>query len=193
MLYLASASPRRHELLQQLGVECRVRPANVDETSLPGEAPGDYVRRVAIDKARAVAASTGEPAALVLAADTAVVHDREIFGKPTDRADALRMLTALSGSAHEVYSGVAVIRDGDCRAAVSCSVVRFRPLSQAEAEAYWATGEPADKAGAYAIQGRGAMFVESLEGSYSGVVGLPLFETARMLEGFGYRLLGSET
>lgn len=192
-VYLASASPRRRELLQQLGVACVVRPADVDESIRSGERPDEYVRRVAAGKARAVAASAAEPATLVLAADTAVVHDGKIFGKPADRADALQMLARLSGSSHEVYSGVAVMGGPECRHAVSRSAVRFRVISAAEAGAYWDTGEPADKAGAYGIQGLGAVFVESLNGSYSGVMGLPLFETARLLESFGYRLLGSET
>lgn len=193
LVYLASASPRRRELLQQLGVACVVRPADVDESSRIGESPAEYVRRVAVDKARAVAASGAEPAALVLAADTAVVHAGNIFGKPADRADALRMLTCLSDSVHEVYSGVALLSGGECRDAVNRSEVWFRPISEAEAAAYWDTGEPADKAGAYAIQGLGAVFVESLQGSYSAVMGLPLYETARLLEAFGYRLLGGET
>lgn len=192
-VYLASASPRRRELLQQLGVACVVRPADVDESRRTGESPAEYVRRVAVDKARAVAASGAEPAALVLAADTAVVHAGNIFGKPADRADALRMLACLSDSVHEVYSGVALLSAGECRDAVNRSEVRFRPISEAEAAAYWDTGEPADKAGAYAIQGLGAVFVESLQGSYSAVMGLPLYETARLLEAFGYRLLGGET
>ncbi|UCG72636.1 MAG: septum formation inhibitor Maf [Chromatiales bacterium] len=192
-VYLASASPRRRELLQQLGVACVVCPADVDESSRRGERPEEYVRRVAVDKAQAVAASVAEPAALVLAADTAVVQDGKIFGKPTDRADALQMLAALSGATHEVFSGVAVVSGTDCRHAVSRSAVRFRAISPGEAGAYWHTGEPADKAGAYAIQGLGAMFVEALQGSYSGVMGLPLFDTARLLESFGYRLLGNET
>ncbi len=192
-VYLASASPRRLELLQQLGVPCVVRPADTDETTRPGEPPDEYVRRVAVGKARAVAASVAEPSELVLAADTAVVHDGNIFGKPSDRADALRMLAALSGSSHEVYTGVALVGDSTCRHAVSRSEVRFRAIGNAEAAAYWDHGEPADKAGAYAIQGLGAVFIESLHGSYSGVMGLPLYETARLLESFGYRLLGGET
>lgn len=193
MIYLASASPRRRELLGQLGVRCTVRPADVDETALADEPPAEYVRRVAVGKARAVAASVDDPTALVLAADTAVVHDGRIFGKPADRAAALAMLTALGGRTHEVYTGVAVVRGSTCRQELSRSEVRFRPISEPEADAYWRTGEPADKAGAYAIQGLGAVFVESLRGSYSGVMGLPLYETARLLEAFGYRLLGTET
>jgi septum formation protein len=193
MIYLASASPRRRELLGQLGVRCTVQPADVDETALADEPPAEYVRRVAVDKARAVAASIDDPTALVLAADTAVVHDGRIFGKPADRAAAVCMLTGLGGRTHEVYTGVAVVRGSTCQQGLSRSEVRFRPISETEADAYWRTGEPADKAGAYAIQGLGAVFVESLRGSYSGVMGLPLFETARLLEAFGYRLLGSKT
>lgn len=193
MIYLASASPRRRELLRQLGIDCVVRPADVDESIRPRELPAEYVRRVAVEKACAVAASLAEPAVLVLAADTAVVHEGDILGKPCDRADALQMLARLSGSCHEVYTQVALVRGEDCRDALSRSEVRFRPIAASEAEAYWATGEPVDKAGAYAIQGLGAMFIESLRGSYSGVMGLPLFETARLLRAFGYRLLGDES
>lgn len=191
MIYLASASPRRRELLGQLGIPCEVRPAEVDEKALPSESPDEYVSRVAVEKARSVAASLAEPDTLVLAADTAVAKGGEIFGKPVDREDALRMLGALSGGTHRVYTGVALVQGARCGEALSRSEVRFRALTDAEALAYWETGEPVDKAGAYGIQGLGALFVEELRGSYSGVMGLPLFETARLLESFGYRLLGN--
>ena len=192
-VYLASASPRRRQLLRQLGVACLVHPATVDESPRAGEDPGEYVLRIAAEKARAVAASIEDTGALVLAADTAVVLDDEIFGKPRDRADALRILARLSGAVHRVYTGVALVRGEECARALSESEVVFRRISPAEAAAYWDTGEPADKAGAYGIQGMGAVFVESLRGSYSGVMGLPLYESARLLEAFGYRLLGSQT
>jgi septum formation protein len=192
-IYLASASPRRRELLAQLGVHCQVQPATVDETPRDDEAPADYVLRLAIDKARAVAAARAPAQDPVLAADTAVVLDGMIFGKPRDRAHALQMLGQLAGTTHQVYTAVAVVAGQRCEHALSCSAVTFRALGADEAAAYWETGEPADKAGAYAIQGLGAVFVESLEGSYSGVMGLPVFETARLLAAFGYRLLGGNT
>lgn len=187
---LASASPRRLALLEQLGLRCRVMPAHVDERLQAGEAPADYVLRVALDKARAVAGRQGGGRP-VLAADTAVVQGAEIFGKPQDADEACAMLARLSGATHEVYTAVAVADGRRVATAVNRSTVRFRPVTPAEARAYWATGEPRDKAGGYAIQGLGAVFVEHLEGSYSGVVGLPLFETARLLGEFGIELLGS--
>jgi septum formation protein len=184
---LASRSPRRRELLGQLGLRFRVTDPEVDEAPLPGEAPDQYVRRVARDKARAgAAAAAGEgPALPALGADTCVLLDGRVLGKPTDPEEALDMLTRLSGRSHLVLSGVAVAADGRLADALSRSAVQFRPLSAAECRAYVAHGEPLDKAGAYAIQGLGAMFVAHLEGSYSGVMGLPLFETARLLTGFG--------
>lgn len=187
--YLASASPRRKQLLEQLGLRFEVVPADVDETPRPGEAPRDYVGRIARLKAEAAAARLGHPGLPVLAADTAVVLDGDILGKPKDREDALRMLARLSGRAHQVLSSVALWRAGSLEAALSESRVRFRALSQAEAEAYWQSGEPRDKAGAYGIQGLGGMFVEHLDGSYSGVMGLPLSETAALLQKAGVRVL----
>ncbi|MCC6074719.1 Maf family protein [Pseudomonas sp. GCM10022188] len=197
-LHLASASPRRRELLQQIGVPHRLVSAPIDESVLPGEAPAAYVERLARAKAAAGLAALGGSAAAaahgapcgssepcVLGADTAVVLDGRILGKPADRADGLAMLAALSGRSHEVLTAVAVC-DGDrCAARVVSSRVHFRTLSAAEREAYWATGEPQDKAGGYAIQGLAAIFVEHLAGSYSAVVGLPLAETAELLGGFG--------
>lgn len=186
---LASASPRRRALLEQLGLQFEVRAASADETAIPGEMPGDYVTRVAIDKANEVASRLADDR-LVIGADTTVTLGGEMFGKPRDRQDALRMLAALGGNTHEVFTAVAIRGADTCRYALSRSMVSFRPVSRAEADAYWETGEPADKAGAYAIQGRGAAFVTRLSGSYSGVMGLPLFETARLLDAFGYRLFG---
>jgi len=188
-VYLASASPRRRELLAQLGVNCRVLPAAVDESRKPGESAARYVTRLARQKAAASRLALGPVDELVIGADTAVVLDDRILGKPRDVDDAEATLMALSGRRHEVVTGVAVLGPGQCEHALSRSRVLFRALEPAEARAYWATGEPADKAGAYAVQGRGAMFVESLEGSYSGVVGLPLYETAQLLSAFGYGLL----
>lgn len=188
-LVLASASPRRRELLDQLGVRYTVHPVAVDETPRGGEAPADFVRRLALDKAWACARELGAGHPPVLGADTAVVVEGSILGKPGGRAEALAMLARLSGRTHSVFSGVALLGAGAERVALSETRVRFRALTPAEAEAYWATGEPADKAGAYAIQGLGAVFVAGLEGSYSGVVGLPLFETAKLLEAAGLEVL----
>jgi septum formation protein len=188
-VYLASASPRRRELLAQLGVDCRVVPAAVDESRQPGESAARYVKRLAREKAAAARRALGGVDELVIGADTAVVVDDRILGKPRDGDDAQAMLMALSGRCHEVVTGVAVLGPERGEDAISRSRVCFRVLEPAEARAYWDTGEPVDKAGGYAIQGRAAMFVESLQGSYSGVVGLPLFETARLLAAFDYGLL----
>ncbi len=189
-VYLASASPRRRELLAQLGVRCEVLPVGVDERPRPGETAADLVCRLA--SAKAVAGIAVRPAsapAPVVAADTAVALGTELFGKPVDEADATRILNRLSGRTHAVYTAVAVADGGRERVQLSRSEVTFRPLGSAEIAAYWRTGEPADKAGAYAIQGRGAQFIADLSGSYSGVMGLPLFETARLLAFFGCELL----
>jgi septum formation protein len=188
-LVLASASPRRRELLAGLGVEFTVAPADIDEQVRPGEPPLDYVRRMAIEKARAgyaqAAAQAGVTGLTVMGADTAVVLGTAILGKPVDRADGIRMLELLSGQAHQVLSSVALTDGQRLEERTSVTDVVFRPLRSGESAAYWETGEPHDKAGAYAIQGLGALFVEELSGSYSGVVGLPLFETAAMLLDFG--------
>lgn len=179
-LILASASPRRRQLLAQIGVPHTVRPADVDESPRPGETPHGYVTRVALDKAEAGWRAAGAAAA-VLAADTAVVLDGVLYAKPVDRTDAVRMLLALSGRTHDVLTAIALRHPGGTETALSASRVTFRALDRAECERYWATGEPADKAGAYAIQGYGAVFVTRLEGSFSGVMGLPLAETAELL------------
>lgn len=186
-VYLASASPRRRELLAQIGVPFEIEPADVDESQLADESAAAYVQRLANDKAAAVwerVAAAGRPAPVV-AADTIVVVDRDVLGKPADEADAARMLTRLSGRGHVVMTAVTV-RDGvGERTALASSEVRFRPTTAAERAAYCRTGEPLDKAGAYGIQGCGAVFVESLRGSYSAVMGLPLFETAALLGELG--------
>lgn len=189
-LYLASASPRRRTLLAQLGLRIAVIPAPADETPHGGEAPADYVLRIALAKARAgraaAAHSRGRP---LLAADTAVVVDGRALGKPADRDEALAMLALLSGRSHRVLTGVALLApDDQAQRTLSTTEVRMGRIAPAQARAYWDTGEPADKAGAYAIQGLGAMFVEHIRGSYSGVVGLPLFETAALLGGVGLAL-----
>ncbi|WP_028240265.1 Maf family protein [Stutzerimonas azotifigens] len=185
-LYLASASPRRAELLSQIGVAFSVRVSPVDETPLPGEAPDAYVERLARAKALRVLHTREAAGACVLGSDTAVVLDGRILGKPRDQADARSMLGALSGRAHEVMTAVAIADADRCLSKVVTTRVWFRPLGAGEIDAYWATGEPADKAGAYGIQGLGAVFVERIEGSYSAVVGLPLCETSQMLELFGF-------
>ena len=186
MLYLASGSPRRRELLEQIGVPFTTLPTVIDETPLPNEPAIDYVRRLACAKAQVGLASLAAPgAAVVLGADTSVVLDGRILGKPQDRADALAMLAALSGQAHEVLTAVALANSQRCEVRVVSSQVSFRPLSATEIEAYWASGEPQDKAGSYAIQGLGAVFVADLHGSFSAVVGLPLCETAALLADFG--------
>lgn len=188
-IYLASGSPRRRELLTQLGVRFEVCVTDIDESSPVGEASDAYVRRMAAGKARAALARLPSHRAPVLGADTTVCIDRDRLGKPADPAAGAAMLRRLSGREHEVLTAVA-INDGEREAvAVSRTIVAFRPLADAEIEAYWATGEPRDKAGGYAIQGLGAVFIASIHGSYSGVMGLPLFETARLLNGFGYRLM----
>lgn len=183
-LYLASGSPRRRELLTQIGVPFTPVSAPIDEIPLPGESAEAYVERLAVAKAEAGLASLGGPA-LTLGADTAVVLDGRILGKPENREHALAMLAELSGRAHQVLTAVAVSDGQRCQSLCVASNVRFRPISPAEAERYWASGEPADKAGGYAIQGLGAVFVTGLEGSYSAVVGLPLSETAELLGQFG--------
>lgn len=185
-LHLASASPRRRELLAQIGVPFVTLIASIDETALPGEPAERYVERLAREKARAGLAALSDPAdAVVLGADTAVVLDGRILGKPADRAECLATLAALSGREHQVLTAVALASAQRIESRVVVSRVRFRPLRAGEAEAYWATGEPCDKAGSYGIQGLAAVFVSQLEGSYSAVVGLPLCETAQLLGEFG--------
>lgn len=176
LLHLASASSRRRDLLDQLGLSYSWAGVDIDESPQPGEAPADLVRRLAREKGRA--ARSPLP---VLSADTIVTLDTVIFGKPACRDDALAMLERLSGRSHEVLTAVALKTGDRQEIRLSATKVRFRDIHPDEALAYWHSGEPRDKAGAYAIQGLGAVFVESLQGSYSGVVGLPVFETAGLL------------
>ncbi|MGZ5075980.1 MAG: Maf family protein [Methylobacter sp.] len=185
-IILASASPRRKELLDQIKIAYRVHPVDLDETPLANEMPLDYVQRLAAEKSAACVAALGDSLP-VLAADTAVVLDGLIMGKPKDRDDAFSMLRLLSGKMHRVYSAVS-LRGREHGQAVSITEVTFRSLTESEIEAYWQSGEPADKAGSYAIQGLGGIFVESINGSFSGVVGLPLFETAELLSRQGIGL-----
>jgi len=185
-VYLASGSPRRRELLQQIGVAFRVVGMAVDEAVLPGEAPLGYVARLAAAKAEAGWDRSRDAHEVpVLAADTAVVLDGRILGKPADREDAEGMLRQLSGRTHEVLTAIALRTAQGVQSRISRSEVTFRSIAAAEARAYWETGEPGDKAGAYAIQGCGAIFIAELRGSYSGVMGLPLFETAELLQKAG--------
>lgn len=198
-VYLASRSPRRRELLRQIGVvfevfqlrEAAQRRADIDETPLAGEAPDAYVLRVARDKAQAAAAMIAARRVAsrpVLAADTTVVLDDAILGKPADATDAARMLGLLSGRPHRVLTAVAVARGTDIDTRLSDSQVWFRALAVDEIRRYVATGEPHDKAGAYAVQGRAAAFITRIEGSYSGIMGLPLAETAELLRIHGILL-----
>lgn len=189
VIYLASASPRRRELLTQIGVPFELVRCEIDETPLPGEHPKAYVARLAAAKAAAGVATyraQGLPQRLLLSADTTVALGTQILGKPVDAADACAMLRTLSGTVHEVYTGVAISDGERTETVVSTTEVRFRTVSEADIAAYVATGEPMDKAGSYGAQGRGALLVDSLAGSFSGVVGLPLTETGDLLRAFGY-------
>ena len=184
-LFLASASPRRRELLTQIGVPFSLLSVAIDETPDPAESPDVYVQRLAREKALAGLALLNDASACVLGADTTVVLDQRILGKPIDKQDALATLQTLSGREHQVLTAVALASRAGCVVRLVSSQVRFRSIRPDEAEAYWASGEPQDKAGSYAIQGWGAIFVSALEGSYSGVVGLPLCETAQLLDAYG--------
>lgn len=186
LIYLASASPRRSALLDQIGVPHRVQPVDVDETARGGEPPDQYVRRLAVLKAETLwqklVAAQRQP---VLGADTAVVLDDEILGKPRDEQDCQRMLKLLSARTHQVFTAVALRASDGCQSRVNVSEVTFRTLADDEIQRYWRSGEPADKAGAYAVQGRAALFIEHIAGSYSGIMGLPLFETGELLAAVG--------
>lgn len=186
-IILASASPRRKDLLAQINITPIVQPVELNESPLTNEQPLAYVQRIAAEKS-ALCASIMKPGLPILAADTAVILDDCIMGKPRDMAHGLEMLSALSGRSHKVYSSVS-LRGKQHWQAVSITEVTFRILTEAEIMAYWQSGEPADKAGAYAIQGLGGTFVELIKGSYSGVMGLPLFETAELLAKQGIHLL----
>lgn len=182
--HLASRSPRRADLLRLAGYRFACVEADVPEHPRPGEPPDRYALRVALEKARAglARAADGRP---VLGADTDVVVDGTVLGKPRDRDDAVRMLLALSGRAHEVVSAVAVVAPGREETGLARTEVHFGSVGREEAEAYWVSGEPCDKAGAYAIQGRAARWIREIRGSHSGVIGLPLHETAGLLARFG--------
>jgi len=182
MVVLASQSPRRSEILRQAGIEFTVRIADVDEAVIAGETPEEYVQRLAVDKASAVPASPGE---IVLGADTTVVIDGEILAKPAGEADAVRMLTLLSGRRHDVLTGICLRRGAKIVRDYATTGVVFAPLSEKEIETYVASGEPMDKAGAYAIQGLACKFVERIEGDYFNVMGLPISLVYRHLSRTG--------
>jgi septum formation protein len=183
MIYLASRSPRRAELLHQIGVEFLVHDIDIDESRSPAETPAEYVCRIASSKARIAAEQIvgRQESCVVLAADTTIAIDNDIIGKPADRDQCRSILGLLSARQHQVLTAVALSARGDIDLRLTRNRVSFRSLSTQEIESYCATAEPMDKAGAYAIQGKAAMFIEHLEGSYSAVMGLPLFETAELL------------
>jgi len=183
-LILASASPRRAELLQQIGLDFQVQPADIDETPASSETPEHYVERLAREKALSIARQY--PEKLVLGSDTSVIHYEEILGKPESTEQAVSMLQALSGSTHQVLTAVALAKGAECWSRVVTTDVTFRELEAAEISAYVASGEPMDKAGSYGIQGLGGIFVSAIKGSYSAVVGLPLQETAALLAQAGH-------
>jgi septum formation protein len=183
-LHLASTSPRRREILRSRGVEFEIAKVEIDESPRQDESPEELVLRLAIAKAEA---ATG--AELVLGSDTVVVLDGRILGKPRDLDDAVDMLLALSGRSHSVLTGVALRTPEGTRTVLSATDVRFREIGRDEAIRYWQSGEPADKAGGYGIQGLGGMFVEAINGSYSGVMGLPVFETVELLKSAGIEVL----
>ncbi len=185
-LILASSSPRREKILETMGLAFAVISADVDESLRENESAADMVVRLAIAKTEAIAAQTGQ---ITIGADTAVVLNEKIFGKPADAGDALRMLLELSGRTHQVMTGVAVATSAGVQSELCVSDVRFREISPDEAQRYWQSGEPRGKAGAYAIQGRGGVFVEAIMGSYTSVVGLPVFEAARLLRNAGLETL----
>lgn len=191
-IVLASASPRRREILSQMGVAHSLAEHSVDEVAQYGEPAVDFVQRLAFEKARSVQRQNPQISVPILGSDTIVVCKGQILGKPVDAVDALRMLALLSGTVHQVYTAVALCCGVRKQVVLSRSDVVFKSLSGQEIERYWASGEPVGKAGAYAIQGLGGMFVSALSGSYSGVMGLPVFETAQLLNEFGVRTGMSE-
>lgn len=187
MLVLASASPRRRELLSQVGYRFDVIPAHLNEDVRPGEEPLPYVTRLAREKAEAVFASLANPHAVVLGADTTVTLDGEILGKPESPADAARILSLLGGRTHQVITGIALVSQGNTQVAAETTSVQFASLSQEDIAAYIASGEPMDKAGAYGIQGRAARWIPRIEGCYFNVVGLPLSLVSSLLASAGIR------
>ena len=185
LLILASASPRREKLLRQLGVNFVSEPQNIIEEKRIDESPEKFVKRMAEEKASSAFGKRKEKDIVVVASDTIVVCDKRVLGKPKDKSDGIKMLLTLSNKTHRVLSAVTVANTLRYKSTVSETSVSFREISEIEAECYWDSGEPEGKAGAYAIQGCGAVFVQSINGSYSGVMGLPLFQTAQLLSEFG--------
>lgn len=188
-LILASGSPRRLQLLEQLGLAVEVIVSSIDESSLEGELPIDYVYRLAEAKAKAVCSKCVDLQLPILAADTIVEKNGLLLGKPKDQLDAFSMWQQLSGSKHNVHTAAAIIYQGQCEVMVSSSEVHFMALTDKQMQSYWETGEPLDKAGAYAVQGFAACWIEKICGSYSGIMGLDLFQVARLLERAGIRVL----
>jgi len=192
LIYLASASPRRSQLLDQIGVQHLVRPASIDESPSPGEAPADYVTRLARTKAEVAWSRLAEGERRpVLGADTTVAIDGVMLGKPGSATEGLGMLRQLSGKTHQVHTAVALRSPSGLDSRVSVSDVTFRQLEDQECRAYWESGEPLDKAGGYAVQGLAAVFITRIAGSYSGIMGLPLAETSELLIAIGWRPFGS--
>ncbi|HEX2583746.1 MAG TPA: Maf family protein [Steroidobacteraceae bacterium] len=188
-ILLASASPRRSALLRQIFMPHEIRIANIDESRLAGESPADYVTRLSRAKAERIwNRLNGDDVRPVLGADTTVALGDEIFSKPRDRDDGIAMLQRLSGVTHQVYTAVALCHAGTTTHRLSVSQVSFKPLSLEECAIYWNSGEPADKAGGYAVQGLAASFITNINGSYSGVMGLPLAETSELLSSIGWSL-----
>lgn len=189
MIWLASASPRRVELLTRIGVAHRVRPVDIDERVLSDEQPAHHVQRLAALKAETLWRQLGEPERRpVLGADTTVAIGKVILGKPANGNDCARMLGLLSGRTHQVYTAVALRHGGGCDSRLNVSDVTFRALAKEEIDAYWRSGEPEDKAGGYAVQGLAALFIERIAGSYSGIMGLPIYETGELLRSIGWTL-----
>ncbi len=185
-IYLASQSPRRLELLAQLGLQAEPVIAPIEEVGLPHESPEAFVLRMAVEKAYAGFNKVSGTDSFIIGGDTVVLAEGRVLGKPKNRVDAFAMWRQLSGKSHQVLSAVAVVKDGAAWSALNCTQVWFRQMSDAEMENYWQSGEPQDKAGAYAIQGLGTKFIEKIEGSYSGVMGLPLFELGQLLQEAGF-------
>jgi septum formation protein len=182
-IILASASPRRKALLGQIGIDCEVIPSEIDERPFEDEHPLNYVRRMAAEKAMAI--TERYPERIVLGADTDVIVDERILGKPADRDDFIETFSLLSGRSHQVISAVCVMRGEEGSLMISISEVEFRDVSEQQMRDYWDSGEPRDKAGGYGIQGLGAIFVRNIQGSYSGIMGLPLYETSELLREAG--------
>ena len=190
-LILASASPRRKLLLQQLGISADVHVADIDETTMAGEAASDYVLRLSEEKAQAVAGQY--PDDRVLAADTIVVLDGDLLGKPQSKEQAFSMWRRMSGQQHQVLTAVSLFYQGKIYSCISYNDVLFAAITEESMQAYWQTGEPVDKAGAYAIQGYAAVWIKEIQGSYSGIMGLPLYETAKLLSDSGFTILNPLT